>query len=199
MKKLLFANACVNRATSRTQRISEALISLLQKNDDFDVIELVLEDKNIPVLTSETLNKRLALSDNDEFSNGVFNYSNQFKDVDCVVIAAPYWDFEFPAMLKAYIEAISVPGIVYRFTEDGRPIGLCKAEKIYYVTTRGGCIGDKNDLGYATMVQLGGYYGIEEVKCISMDGLDIPINDTEGLISTAIADLSNKLLDTGNF
>lgn len=193
MKKLLFVNACVNRATSRTQRISEALISLLQKNDGFDVIELVLEDKNIPVLTSETLNERLALSDKEDFDNEVFNYSHQFKDVDCVVIAAPYWDFGFPAMLKAYIEAISVPGIVYRFTEDGQPIGLCKAGNIYYVTTRGGYVGDENDLGYATMVQLGGFYGIKEVKCISMDGFDIPINDPEVLISTGIDDLSNKL------
>ncbi len=193
MKKLLFVNACVNRATSRTQRISEALISLLQKNGGFDIIELVLEDKNIPVLTSETLNKRLALSDKEDFANEVFNYPNQFKDADCVVIAAPYWDFGFPAMLKAYIEAISIPGIVYRFTEDGQPIGLCRAEKIYYVTTRGGYIGDENDLGYATMVQLGEFYGIKEVKCISMDGFDIPINDTEALVQKAINVLPREI------
>jgi len=193
MKNLLFVNACVNRATSRTYRISKALISLLQKSTDFDVTELVLEEKNISFLTSETLNNRLALSDREDFENEVFNYSNQFRDVDCVVIAAPYWDFGFPAMLKAYIEAISIPGIVYRFTEEGQPIGLCKAKNIYYVTTRGGYVGDENDLGYATIAQVSEFYGIEKVRCISMDGFDIPTNDTEVLIKTAIENLPNQL------
>jgi FMN-dependent NADH-azoreductase len=50
MQKLLFVNACVNRQTSRTYRIGEAFVSLLKRNGDYDVSELVLENENMPAL-----------------------------------------------------------------------------------------------------------------------------------------------------
>jgi len=188
MKKLLFVNACVNRETSRTCRLSKGLIALLEKSEDFDVSELVLENENIQALNSETLNKRVELQKKQDFSNEMFKYANQFKDADCIIIAAPYWDFGFPAMLKNYIEAVSVTGIMYKFTESGS-VGLCKAEKIYYVTTRGGFIGDEKDLGFATIAELSKFYGIKKIKCISADGFGIPANDHEAVLKKAIEDL----------
>ena len=191
MKKLLFLNACVNRDISRTYRIAKELIALLKKSGDFEITELVLEKENTRFLTSETLNIRNELVDKGDLFNEKFHYANQFKEADCVVIAAPYWDFGFPAMLKTYIEEVNVRNIVYEYGECGELIGLCKAEKIYYVTTRGGNIGDGNDFGFATMVQLGKFYGIPEVKCISADGFDIPGNDIEALIQKAVDRLPN--------
>lgn len=145
-----------------------------------------LDEKNIQALTSIILNKRFELSGKEDFSNEMFQYANQFKDADCIVVAAPYRDFGFPAILKTYIEAVSVPGIVYTYGESGRPIGLCKVDKLYYATTRGGYIGDEKDLGFATMMQLGAFYGIKEVKCISVDGFDIPVTGIESAMKKAI-------------
>jgi FMN-dependent NADH-azoreductase len=192
MKKLLFVNSCVNRSTSKTYRIGRELVALLEKKDDFEVSELILEEEKIQALTSETLNKRFELSMKKDFSNEVFRYALRFKEADCIVIAAPYWDFGFPAMLKAYIEAISIPGIMYRYGESG-PTGLCRAEELYYVTTRGGHIDDENDLGYTTMTALGKLYGIKDVKCISLSGLDIPADDIESVINKVIENLPNHL------
>jgi FMN-dependent NADH-azoreductase len=189
MKKLLFVNACVNRGTSRTYRLSKALISLLEKTHDFDISELALEEENIQALTSNTLNKRFELLKNKDLSNEMFKYANQFKEADCIVIAAPYWDFGFPAMLKNYIEAVSVTGIVYKFGEDGAA-GLCKAEKIYYVTTRGGYTSDEKDLGFATVAELSKFYGIKKIKCISANGFGIPSNDHEATLKNAIEALA---------
>jgi FMN-dependent NADH-azoreductase len=188
MKKLLFINACVNRGTSRTYRLGNGLISLLKKNDDFEVSELILEDENIQALNSKTLNKRFELQKKQDFSDEMFKYAQKFKEADCIVIAAPYWDFGFPAMLKNYIEAVSVAGFMYKFGEGGAT-GLCKAEKLYYVTTRGGYIGDSKDLGFAMVAELGKLYGIKEIKCISADGFGIPANDHEAVLKKAIEDL----------
>jgi FMN-dependent NADH-azoreductase len=192
MKKLLFANACVNRQTSRTYRIGEAFVSLLKRNGDYDVTELVLENENIPALVSGTLNKRSDLLAGGDFENETLAYAHQFADADCIVIAAPYWNFGFPAILKTYIEAVSVPGIVYKYGEDGSLTGLCKANDLYYITTRGGLIGDDKDLGYATMVQLAAFYGIKEVKCIGADGFDIPVNNADALVAQTIDSFSNN-------
>jgi len=189
MKKLLFANACLNREKSRTLRLGRELISLLQKKDKYEITELVLEEDNIKPLLSAELNKRLELQGKQDFSGKAFNYAHQFARADCIVFAAPYWDFGFPAILKTYIEAVSVPGIVYRYGEGGRPVGMCKAEKIYYVTTRGGYIGDDKDLGFATTAQLAAFYGIKEAKCISADGFDIPTTDIEASLKKAISEM----------
>ncbi|MDR1554333.1 MAG: NAD(P)H-dependent oxidoreductase [Prevotellaceae bacterium] len=193
MKKLLFVNACVNREISRTYNISKELISLLKEYDDFDVSELILEEEKIQALTSETLNKRFELSVKKDFSNEIFKYANQFKEADCVVIATPYWDFGFPAILKIYIEAISIPGILYKYEESGCPSGLCKAEKIYYVTTRGGYIDDEKDLGYITVAKLGKLYGINEIQCIGVNGFDIQENNVAFIVKKAIDNLPNQL------
>lgn len=193
MKKLLFINACVNPATSRTYSVGKEWISLLQKSEDFKTTELVLEDEYLPALTSKTLNERFALLEKKEYNHPVFQHAIQFRDADCIVIAAPYWDFGFPSILKTYIEAISVPGFAYGYSEAGAPVGLCKADKVYYVTTRGGFISDEKDLGYATIVDMGHHYGIGEIKCISVDGLDIPTTNVAEAINAAIEALPAQL------
>ncbi|MGN1025661.1 MAG: NAD(P)H-dependent oxidoreductase [Faecousia sp.] len=193
MKTLLFLNACYNRETSRTLRIGKELISLLMAGGDYKLEEIVLEKEQIAPLTSETLNLRFELLAKKAYENPMFAYADQFRNADCIVIAAPYWDFGFPSVLKTYIEAIGVAGFVYHYGPDGRPEGLCKADKLYYVTTRGGFIPDDKDLGYATIVDMGHYYGINEITCISAMGLDVPVTNVEETISKTIRDLPNKL------
>jgi hypothetical protein len=41
-------------------------------------------------------------------------------------------------------------------------------------------------------MQMGAFYGIQEVKCVSADGTDIPAADIEALSKKAIQDFSNK-------
>jgi Acyl carrier protein phosphodiesterase len=188
MKKLLFINSNVNRRTSRTNRLSEEFIKLLTKKESYDVTEIILEEENIQSLNSETLRKRIELSEKGEFSNEVFRYSRQFSEADCVVISAPYWELTYPAMLKNYIEAISVIGVTFRYGEMGKMVGMCKADKIYYITTSGGFIGDHN-FGYDIIKTLGQSFGVNDTICITAEGLDIQTNDAEAILNTAITDL----------
>lgn len=192
MKTLLFVNACVNRKTSRTNRLGGELIKLLTEKEEYAVTELVLEEENIQALNSETLGKRLTLSNKGEFTDEIFKYAHQISKADCIVIAAPYWDLAFPAMLKNYIEATSVAGITYRYSENGRPVGMCKADKVYYVTTCGGYIRNLN-LGYDTVKALAVLFGVKDSQCITAEGLDARPNDVEAIIKQAIGDLPNKI------
>ena len=45
------------------------------------------------------------------------SYAKQFAGADTIVIAAPFWDLSFPAILKTYIENIYVTGIVSRYSK----------------------------------------------------------------------------------
>lgn len=193
MKKVLFVNSCVNREKSRTMRLGKALLDLIQeKVNDVQVTELILEDKNILALNSATLEKRLNLVREEKFDDAMFRYANQFMDADYIVISAPYWDLGFPAMLKNYIESISIAGLIYKYNETGRPVGMCKAQMIYYVTTCGGFIRNLN-FGYDTIKALATLFGINDSRCIVAEGLDIITNDVETIIQKTIEDLPNNL------
>jgi FMN-dependent NADH-azoreductase len=192
MKKLLFVNSCVNREVSRTNRIACELLSLVEERGSYAVEECILEEENLMPLRTESLNRRFQLATDGTFTDPIFRYAHQFRTADCIIIAAPYWDLGFPALLKTYIEAISIPGLLYDYKETG-PVGRCRAQKMYYVTTRGGLIEDAKDLGFVTICALGKLFGIRDIKCISLGGLDLPADDLEGLIEGVIEDLPRRM------
>lgn len=168
MNRILFVNASP-RENSRTLELATFLLDKME-----GVIKEVHLSTVCPAfLTTETLKLREQLTASEDYSHPMFQYAHDFAQADCIVIAAPYWDFMFPAMLKNYLENVSVTGITFRYSPEGIPMGLCKAKKLYYITTAGGYMGD-NDYGCAYVKALAGkLFGIKEVQCIYAEGLDI--------------------------
>lgn len=69
----------------------------------------------------------------------------------------------FPAMLKQYLEQVNVVGITFIYSEDGVPVGLCRANRLFYVTTAGGYYApDIYGFGYLKALAQN-YYGIQDV------------------------------------
>ena len=192
MKKLLFVNSCVLRETSRTQRIASALVKCLMERECFELEELVLEDLGLAPLDSQSLAHRNELIAAKAYDDAMFDLSHQFAQADLIVIAAPFWEGGYPSLLKLYIEQVSVTGIVNRYTETGA-VGLCKAEKLYYVTTRGGFTSDEEDLGWLNIAQLTKLFGIKESVCISVAATDIPTTDVEQAVADAIASIPGRV------
>ncbi len=175
---ILFVNACVRAGHSRTLRLANVLLKPL--NEPFT--ELVLSDITFqPVDYSYIQTRDLLLSEGD-YANPMFDLARQFADADTIVIAAPFWDLSFPAMLKQYFEQINVAGITFRYTEEGYPIGLCKAKKLYYVTTAGGMFfPEEYGFGYIRALAEN-FYGIKECIMFKAVGLDIDGTDGEQIL-----------------
>lgn len=192
MPKLLFLNACIDRERSRTLRIARAAVSILEDRG-YETEEIILEDEYVLPMTTEILGKRNTLLKEGRYDNPMFSNARTFRDADHIIIAAPFWDFGFPSVLKTYLESVSCPGITYRYTPEGELIGLCRAERITYITTRGGFVSDENDLGFATIGELGNYFGIPEVDCISANAMDIPTTDVDATINRVIEELPGIL------
>lgn len=106
MDKILFINACV-RPCSRTMMLAEALLQKLHGT----VQEVRLNEMSLPVLDLNGMQKRDRAVGMNDFSDPVFAAAKQFAAADIIVIAAPYWDMMFPAVLKTYLENITVTGI----------------------------------------------------------------------------------------
>ena len=181
---ILFINACV-RERSRTRRLAERLLSRLGG----DVVELRLSEVSFPTADQAFLNERDRLITASDFANPMFDVARQFAQADQIVIAAPYWDLSFPASLKQYFEQINVVGVTFRYTADGIPQGLCRAEKLFYVTTAGGPIlSDAFGWGYVEALAKG-FYQIPFVRCVKAEGLDIVGANVEGILGQAEAEI----------
>lgn len=173
--KILFVNACV-RSGSRTLELARYLLSRIPA----EVTEIRLEEEAIQPLTKESLAQRDSLLSAGNREDGSFSHARQFAEADCIVIAAPYWDLGFPALLKIYLERITVAGITFCY-DGGRPKGICKAKKLFYITTAGGPI--LCDFGYPYVKSLAqNLYGIEETICIRAENLDIDGADITGIL-----------------
>lgn len=163
---VLFINACV-RKESRTLVVARDLLRRM----DGTVTELRLAQENLSPLNEQTLAKREALLKANERDDETFRYARQFARADHIVIAAPFWDLSFPALLKIYLEQITVAGITFTY-RNGRVEGLCNAKSLSYVTTAGGEI--VFDFGYTYVKALAkGFYGIPRTTVIRAENLDV--------------------------
>lgn len=180
--KLLYINACV-RKESRTNRIAVELIARIAGEDE--VQEVRLDSAGFLPLNEERLNKRTELINDGKFDDPMFDHARQFAAADTVVIAAPYWDGSFPSLLKIYIENIYVTGIVSKYGDDGRPCGMCRAKKLYYVTTAGGPY--VQDFSYSYIRDLAvNFFGISDTELIKAEMLDVQGYDAEAIVEKVI-------------
>ena len=179
--RILFIDACP-RKESRTRRLAEALAASL----DGEIEKLVLTSEDLPELNDLLVERRNEDCRLGDFAAPLYRYARQFAEADEIIIAAPFWDLSFPAILRKYIEAVSVNGITFRYSEEGIPVGLCRAGKLHYVTTAGGpTFGNIYGFGYIkAMAQQ--MYGIPEVNDLTVENLDIAGNDPEKMLQEAI-------------
>lgn len=155
---------------SRTKGLAEYMLSKL--GNEHNVKKIKLTEENIPPLDIETLIRRTNLADEMNFDDPVFYYAKDYTNADMILIAAPFWDLSFPAVLKLYIEAINIPNLVFKYDEEGNAIGLCQADRIVYITTAGGKI--DNEYGYEYIKTLAKkYHGIKHCDKIQAENLDI--------------------------
>ena len=167
-KQILYVNACV-RKESRTKRLADKLLSKLGEPYE----ELCLEKIAFPIVNEEYLNKRDQLISAGDFQSPAFDLARQFSEAKTIVIAAPYWDLSFPSMLKQYLEQINVVGITFKYSEEGVPVALCKANRLFYVTTAGGLyVPEEYGFGYVKALAQN-FYGIQDVRKIEAVGFDI--------------------------
>ena len=189
-RPILFINACV-RGESRTKKLAEKLLEKLNR----PVEEVRLEEINFPIVDEDFLNMRDRLISEGSLDSPVFDLARQFSEAETIVIAAPYWDLSFPAVLKQYFEQVNVVGITFRYTEEGIPEGLCKADRIFYVSTAGGGYAP-TEFGFGYVRALAqGYYGIGAVRLIEAVGLDIYGADVEAILEEAEETIEDMDLD----
>ena len=181
--KILYINACV-RENSRTKKLADYLITKL----GHDVKEIDLDKTNITPIHKNLLQKRFEFISQKNFDDEMFSYAKDFVSADTIVIAAPYWDFSFPSLLKVFFEHINISKLVFDYSDEGKLISLCKAKKLYYVTSKGGYGPDNFGFEYVRAL-CNTLYGINDVILIKAEGLDVHGNNTDKILEKTKEDI----------
>lgn len=178
---ILLVNACV-RDESRTKKLADYLLSETKEQ----IEEINITKIKFPIVDESFLSQRDKFIFEGRFNEPAFDLARQFAKADKIVIAAPFWDLSFPAVLKQYFEQINVVGITFRYSEDGIPVGLCKASELYYVTTAGGFyFPEEYGFGYVKALAES-FYGISDTRLIKAVGLDVDGADEEKILRECI-------------
>lgn len=186
MKEVLFVDCCIRREHSRTRELARAFLNALDPSR-FHITALDPEAEGMRPLTGAFFQAREALLERGELDHPRFRYARQLAGADLVVIAAPFWDLSFPALLKIYIENVCVDNITFCCDQEGMH-GLCRASRLVFVTTRGAVYsGSPLEQGSRYMEAMAGFFGIPAYSCIAAEGMDLDGNDAPRLLEDACA------------
>lgn len=183
MKNIIFIDACI-RAGSRTKRIAERIIEELSGRYRIETIRL--GEAEYPIVDNRILEER----NNGTVPKAHAELAGRIAAADRIVIAAPFWDMSFPSALKVFFENMSLFGITFD-SNDKECYGLCKAEKVMYITTRGMDISTGDPLEQATpyIRALSHLWGWGELTVISAQNMDYSSpEEIEERISKAIGE-----------
>lgn len=133
MKILYIKSSPKPKNESISHRIAETFINeYKEKNPNDEVTELNLHNEGCPYVDYKVL------SDSFKREGLMVETANKFIGYDKYIISSPMWNLSIPAILKAYIDLITVKGITFEYNRFGMPIGLAKEKKAFYLGSRGG-------------------------------------------------------------
>ena len=166
MKKVFYVDACL-RTGSNTRKIADVIIAKLAERYEVETIRLL--ENAFPVVNNDILNDRANGIVPDEY----VEMAKKLAAADRLVIAAPFWDMSFPSALKVFLENMSLFNVTFGSNEE-ECYGLCKAEKVLYITTRGMNVSTGDALEQATpyIKAIGKLWGLGELHVISAQNMD---------------------------
>ena len=193
MKEVLFVDCCIRREDSRTKKLADYFLEGLAKKEGYHVKKLCLMDESISYFTDGFFAQREALLAAKQLDHPRFRYAKEFAQADKIVIAAPFWDLSFPALLKVYIENLCVEGITFAAGETGC-FGICKADHMVYLTSRGGLYeNNPMEMGSRYMEAMSHFFGIQSYDCVAAEGLDAGIRPVEDILQDAKKEIDEVL------
>lgn len=143
---LLHVIASPRGPSSSTLLIAEAFLkNLLEHEPAMEVETLDLFTHDLPAVEGQNIESKYRLMigrpidpDHAPSWRQMELLIEQFLKADICLISSPMWNFSVPYVLKYYIDAIVQPGYLFRYNEQGVPVGLCQDKKVVCITTRGG-------------------------------------------------------------
>lgn len=114
----------------------------------------------------------------------------QYVAADKYVYVSPMWNFSFPPILKAYIDAICIAGKTFKYTENG-PVGLLTSKKAVHIQARGGIYSEGPaagfESGHSYLQKIMQFHGVPSFEGIFAEGMAAMPDKAQSIKEKAIA------------
>ena len=192
--KIYQIDCSARKKGSTSRELANKLLEKIKKSED-EVIYRDLDDEMLFVAGLTESGMSIPENERTEQHKKMFELSDklvkELKESDIIIISTPIYNFGPPATLKAWSDLAARVKSTFKYSEDGKQIGLLENKKVYLVITSGGTkIGSKEDFLTPWLIHVLNFFGIKNIQIISADQMSI---DYEGSVKKA-EDEINKVI-----
>lgn len=195
-----------DQSTSYSLAVGEAFLEAYQGAHPQDqIVRLDLYRTEIPHLDSDVFNgwgklrqgtSFEGLSASEKAKVGRLNeLVDQYVAADKYIYVSPMWNFSFPPILKAYIDAICIAGKTFKYTENG-PVGLLNGKKALHIQASGGIYSEgpsaSFESGFSYLQKIMMFHGVPSFEGIFVEGMAAAPDQAEAIKEKAIAKAREK-------
>jgi FMN-dependent NADH-azoreductase len=153
--------------------LAKKLLEKIRKPED-EVLYRDLDDEMLFVSGLTESGMKIPEDQQTDEHKKMFNLSDklvhELKECDLMIISAPIYNFGPPATLKAWSDLAARVNATFKFSKEGKRIGLVNDKKVYIVITSGGTkVNGEDDYLTPWLVKTLNFFGIKDIEIISAD------------------------------
>lgn len=153
---------------------------LMELNPDIELNNIDLYQEKPPFYSND-LFRRMWMTVFDpvyepsKAEDAAINYASkqtsELKEADVLVLTTPMWNFGVPAVLKAWIDQVIAPGLMFEITDEG-PKPLHNLTAIVLLVASGGVYKEDDDRDALTRLvrSTASFIGVNDVRIAWADG-----------------------------
>ena len=189
--KIYQIDSSARKKGSTSRALAKKLLEKIKKPND-EVIYRDLDDEMLFVSGLTESGMKIPENERTEQHKKMFELSDklvkELKESDVIIISTPIYNFGPPATLKAWSDLAARVKSTFKYSPEGKQIGLLENKKVFLVITSGGTkIGSKEDYLTPWLKHVLNFFGIKNIQTISADQMSInyekSIKDAEMQIS----------------
>ena len=190
--KIYQIDSSARKKGSTSRALAKKLLDKIKKPED-EIIYRDLDDEMLFVAGLTESGMSIPENERTEQHKKMFELSdklvNELKESDIIIISTPIYNFGPPATLKAWSDLAARVKSTFKYSSDGKQIGLLENKKVYLVVTSGGTkINSKEDFLTPWLKHVLNFFGIKDIKTIYADQMSI---DYENSIKQAEKQIEN--------
>ena len=175
--KIYQIDCSAKKKGSVSRGLAKKLLNKIKKSED-KVVYRDLDDEMLFVAGLTESGMSIPESERTENHKKMFELSDklvkELKDSDIIIISAPIYNFGPPATLKAWSDLTARVKSTFKYSPDGKQIGLLENKKVYLIITSGGTrVGSKDDYLTPWLKHVLNFFGITNIQIISADQMSI--------------------------
>ena len=165
---------CSARKEGSTSRmLAKKLLKRIKKPND-ELVYRDLDDEMLFVSGLTESGMKIPEEEQNENHKKMFELSDklvmELTEADTIIISVPIYNFGPPATLKAWADLAARVKMTFKYSEDGKRIGLLEDKQVYLVITSGGTkIQGEEDYLTPWLIHMLNFFGIKKIDIIGAD------------------------------